>query len=305
MAAGLRMDTKVPEKLHVDAFELRFADIADVPLSQLQALSMSVGWPHRSQDWQHLRDVGRGFVALDEIGRVSGSTMWFPHEESFATFGMLITAPRLQTNGTAEWLVKRMLEECHHERIRLNATRAARRMCATFGFMPKQTVFQCQGEILSVPQAGDIRPGLDLRRLERSDLDAVAALDEPAFGTLRYQHLKRLFESSICYGLYDGGRLMAYSMRRRFGRGHVVGPVVAYCEEDAIAVVHPHVVAHVGSFLRLDTHFGAGLFASFIQQSGMSVFDTVTTMVSSERASYGAPNTGSPIVFALASQSFG
>lgn len=304
MAAGSRKETRVPEKLHVDAFELSLADIRDIAPSQLQALSMSVGWPHRSQDWQHLLDVGHGFVALDEIGRISGSTMWFPHEGNFATFGMLITAPRLQTNGTAEWLAKRMLEECRPDRMRLNATRAARRMCATFGFIPKQTVFQCQGEIQSVPE-GDIRPGLDLRRLDRSDLDVIAALDEPAFGTRRYRHLKRLFESSICYGLYDGGKLMAYSMRRRFGRNHVVGPVVAYCEEDAIAVVRPHVAAHVGSFLRLDTHFGVGIFANFIQQSGMAVFDTVTTMVSSESASYGGSDTGSPIVFALASQSFG
>ncbi|MDL2405778.1 GNAT family N-acetyltransferase [Rhizobium calliandrae] len=299
------MDTKIPEKLHVDAFEMRFADIADVDLSQLQALSMSVGWPHRSQDWQHLRDVGRGFVALDEIGRVSGSTMWFPHGETFATFGMLITAPRLQTNGTAKWLVKRMLAECHHERFRLNATRAARRMCAALGFTPQQTVFQCQGEVVSVPQVGPLKRGLQLRRLERGDLDAIVALDEPAFGTSRYRHLLRLFESSVCYGLYDGHRLMAYSMRRRFGRGYVVGPVVAYYEEDAIAVIQPHVVAHIGSFLRLDTHFDTGPFANFVQQSGMSIFDTVTTMVSCEAAAYGSPSNGSPIVFALASQSFG
>ncbi|AYG62623.1 GNAT family N-acetyltransferase [Rhizobium jaguaris] len=299
------MDTKVPEKLHVDAFEMRFADIADVDLSQLQALSMSVGWPHRSQDWRHLRDVGRGFVALDEIGRVSGSTMWFPHEKSFATFGMLITAPRLQTNGTAKWLIKRMLAECRQERFRLNATRAARRMCAALGFTAQQTVFQCQGEIVSVPQVGGPKRGLHLRRLDRGDLEAIVTLDEPAFGTPRYRHLLRLFESSICYGLYDGNRLMAYSMRRRFGRGHVVGPVVAYCEEDAVAVVQPHVAAHVGSFLRLDTHFDTGPFANFVQQSGMSIFDTVTTMVSCEAAAYGSPGTGSPIVFALASQSFG
>ncbi|ENN88459.1 hypothetical protein RHSP_82615 [Rhizobium freirei PRF 81] len=299
------MDTKIPERLNVDAFEMRFADIADVDLSQLQALSMSVGWPHRSQDWQHLRDVGRGFVALDEIGRVSGSTMWFPHGESFATFGMLITSPRLQTNGTAKWLVRRMLTECHQERLRLNATRAARRMCATLGFKPQQSVFQCQGEIVSVPEPSSLKSSLHLRRLERGDIDAVACLDEPAFGTLRHRHLVRLFESSICYGLYDGHKLIAYSMRRRFGRGHVIGPVVAYRAEDAIAVVQPHVAAHVGSFLRLDTHFDTGPFASFVQQSGMSVFDTVTTMVSSEAAAYGRADNRAPLVFALASQSFG
>jgi GNAT superfamily N-acetyltransferase len=299
------MNTKIPQTLHVDAFEMRTADIADVELSQLQALSISVGWPHRAPDWQHARDVGHGFVALDEIGRISASTMWFPHGYQFATFGMLITAPRLQANGAARWLMERVLADCSGRHIRLNSTREARRLYVSFGFRPQRTIFQCQGEAVAPPETAAIADGLTLRRLDRADIEAVIALDTPAFGAERRVHLIRLLESSICYGLYDGDRLLAYSMRRRFGRGHVIGPVVASCDADAIAVTRPHIVAHVGSFLRIDLRFEAGDFANFVQQSGMSVYDTVKTMVTSEAASYGESDGGRPIVYGLASQSFG
>ena len=43
----------------------------------------------------------------------------------------------------------------------------------------------------------------------------------------------------------------------------------------------------------------------FVQQSGMSVYDTVKTMVTSEVAGYGEGDDGSPTVYGLASQSFG
>uniref|UniRef100_UPI003100EFA3 hypothetical protein n=1 Tax=Neorhizobium sp. EC2-8 TaxID=3129230 RepID=UPI003100EFA3 len=161
------------------------------------------------------------------------------------------------------------------------------------------------GEAIAPSKPLTIVEGQTLRRLDRSDLDAVVVLDSPAFGTDRRRHLVRLFESSICYGLYEGERLLAYSMRRRFGRGHVVGPIVASCDEDAIAVTHPHVKAHAGTFLRIDTHFGSGPFANFVHQSGMAAYDTVTTMVTSDKANYGASGPGKHVVYALASQSFG
>ena len=45
---------------------------------------------------------------------------------------------------------------------------------------------------------------------------------------------------------------------RRFGRGQVVGPVLASCDEDAIAVVAPHLAAQEGHFVGLDTHEPTG-----------------------------------------------
>jgi len=299
------MDAKVPETLHVDAFQMRFANVADVDLEKLHALSMAVGWPHRAEDWQYLRDLGHGFVALDEIDRVMGSTMWFPHGERFATVGMLITSPRLQTNGTAKWLMQRVLAECPGMSFRLNATRAARRLYRSLDFVVQQTVFQCQGDAVIPAEGAEPAAGQVLRRLERSDLDAVIALDAPAFAVPRPLHLARLFEDSVCYGLYQGERLNAYSMSRSFGRGHVVGPIVASCDEDAIAVAHPHFVAHAGGFLRLDTHFETGAFAGFVQQCGLRIFDTVTTMTLGEGPGYSALGDDRPVAFGLASQTMG
>lgn len=299
------MDTKVPETLHVDAFQMRFTNIADVDLEKLHTLSMAVGWPHRAEDWQYLRDIGNGFVALDEIGRVMGSAMWFPHGEHFATLGMTITSPRLQTNGTAQWLLQRVLAECPGMTFRLNATRAARRLCRTLGFVVQQTVFQCQGDAVMPVEAAEPVAGQVLRRLERSDMEAVIALDTPAFAVPRPLHLARLFETSVCYGLYRGKQLRAYSMCRGFGRGHVVGPIVATCEDDAIAATRPHVAAHAGGFLRIDTHFETGAFAGFVQQCGLPIFDTVTTMTLGEGVGYSVLGDDRPVAFGLASQSMG
>lgn len=299
------MDLKVPETLHVDAFQMRFADVSDVDLELLHALSMAVGWPHRAEDWQYLREIGHGFVALDEIGRVMGSTMWFPHGAHFATLGMLITSPRLQTNGTAKWLMQRVLAECPGMRFRLNATRAARRLYRSLDFVAQQTVFQCQGEARTPPGPDDLPAGHEIRPLRASDLDAVIAFDAPGFAVPRPVHLARLFESSLCYGLYRGDELRAYSMSRAFGRGHVLGPIAAFSAEDAIVVARPHVAAHAGRFLRIDTHFEAGPFASFVQECGLPVYDTVTTMTLGDGVAYGAADQSCPALFALASQSMG
>ncbi|WP_345799310.1 GNAT family N-acetyltransferase [Mycoplana sp. MJR14] len=299
------MDSELPGTLSVDNFEMRFADIASIELSQLQALSISVEWPHRAADWQYLLDIGKGYVARDEIGRIGASAMWFPHGEGFATFGMLITLPRLQANGTAKWLMNRIMADCGHDCIRLNSTREARRLYASLGFLPKGKVYQCQGTVMAAVELPPLARDLVLRRLDRADLDAVVALDAPAFGAARRLHLARLFDSSICYGLYQGQQLRAFSMLRRFGRGHVVGPVVAARDEDAIRVTQPHVAAHVGRFLRIDTHFETGAFAAFVQQCGLGVYNTVRTMVTREDASYGTGQDGEAVVYALASQSLG
>ncbi|EHS49715.1 GCN5-related N-acetyltransferase [Rhizobium sp. PDO1-076] len=299
------MDLKIPDTLHVDAYQMRFANVADVDLERLHALSIAVGWPHRAEDWQYLRELGHGFVALDDIDRVMGSAMWFPHGEHFATLGMLITSPRLQTNGTAKWLMQRVLAECPGMGLRLNATRAARRLYRSLDFVAQQTVFQCQGEARKPLDATDLPAGHEIRQLRPSDLDAVIAFDAPGFAFPRPVHLAKLFESSLCYGLYRGEELRAFSMSRAFGRGYVLGPIAALSPEDAIVVARPHVDAHAGHFLRIDTHVEAGPFASFVQQCGLPVFDTVTTMTLGEGVDYGTVGDEKGALYALASQSMG
>ncbi len=164
-------------------------------------------------------------------------------------------------------------------------------------------MFQCQGDARRSDQPA---VGQSARRLAAADLAAVTALDAKAFGTARTGLIERLFAQSVGYGLDRDGELVAFALCRPFGRGHVVGPVVAGLDEDAITVVRPHVDAHDGRFLRLDTHLDDGVFPLFVARSGLRIHDTVLTM------SLGAPladpatrGLDRPVTFALATQALG
>jgi hypothetical protein len=300
------MDSSISGSLAIDAFDVRLSDIDTVNIDQLHALSIGVGWPHRAEDWQFLRNVGRGIAASDEIGRVLGSAMWFPHGSGFATVGMVITSPRLQSLGAGELLMRRVLQGQEGREIRLNATRAARRLYLSLDFHPGKTVFQCQGEARRFQGTAGNPRGAELRRLHQADLAAIARLDAKAFGVSRRVLLAALFREAVGFGLFRNGELRGFALCRRFGRGHVIGPVAASCDEDAIAVVAPHIAMHQGRFLRLDTHLREGAFGAFLSQSGLPVFDTVLTMslrrhVPERKSRSG----GRPVTYALASHALG
>ena len=299
------MDSRSTDSKIVDSFEMRLAGVRDIPVEHLHALSMSVGWPHRAEDWRFLLDCGDGFVALDEIGRPIGSAMWFPYGENSATIGMVITSPRLQSNGTGSWLMQHVLDRCVARDIRLSATRAARRLYLSLGFQPGRKVYQCQG-VVNTPSHGPALDGAQFRELHPDDLAAVAELDARAFGVRRDEMLARLYAHSTGYGLFRNGRLAAFAFCRPFGRGHVVGPVVASTDADAITAVRPHVVDHAGRFLRIDTRSENGLFPAFLSQAGLPIYDTVLSMsLQRGTADPHVPNSMEPAVYALASQALG
>ncbi|TYC69002.1 GNAT family N-acetyltransferase [Stappia sp. BW2] len=294
------------KKNQIDAFSMHIADVQDADLDQLHALSISVGWPHRGEDWQFLREVGEGVVTNDEIGRIMGSAMWYRQAESLATIGMVITSPRLQTQGTGLWLMEYALNELEGCNLRLNATRAAQRLYHSLGFTPEKTVFQCQGVVKDGAGAACDAPQGDLRVLTKDDLPAITALDGAAFGVERAGLIDKLLAQSVGYGLYRDGVLTAFALCRRFGRGHVVGPIVASNDADAIDVLSPHIKEHEGRFLRLDTHFESGDFAHLVTGSGMSVFDTVLTMSLGERLrKFGTDVVEGPVTYSLVSQTLG
>ncbi|TPI58201.1 GNAT family N-acetyltransferase [Mesorhizobium sp. B3-1-7] len=300
------MELKPSESLKIDAFSMRIGDIEGIELDRLHAHSLSVGWPHRAEDWQFLRESGQGFVALDEIGRVLGSAMWFAHGADFATVGMVITSPRLQTLGAGQWLMKLVFEKVAGRDLRLNATRAARRLYLSLDFQPEQTVYQCQG-IARTEAIGRLTEARgDVRILRAKDVPAAIELDAAGFGVRRATLIEKLFAHSTGYGLFSGDKLKAFALCRPFGRGLVVGPVVAGNDADAVAVVQPHVADHSGSFLRIDTRMDNGEFAAFLSHAGMPVFDTVLTMSMGKRlADFADGGSDMAKTYALASQTLG
>jgi len=293
--------------LRLDSFEVRLTDIAEVPLNDLQALSMGVGWPHRPNDWRALLELGEGVVALDEIGRVVGSSMWFPMGEGFATIGMVITSPRLQALGAGRTMMDVGLAALKGRELGLNATRQAKQLYRSIGFIPERISMQYQGQVRA-PVLEPLARGETLRALSWADMDALAALDADAFGVDRCPVLHLLMAQGEGLALEREGRIVAYAFLRCFGRGSVIGPVVAETDADAIAVTGPHLVNLAGTFGRVDTRRESGAFPAFLMDAGLGIYDTVTTMSLGRPWADGLGRTRSspgPHIYGLMAQAIG
>jgi hypothetical protein len=111
-----------------------------------------------------------------------------------------------------------------------------------------------------------------------ADEAAVRALDAAALTAERQAVLDELLAVSDGTVVERDGEVAGFALCRRFGRGHVVGPVIAASEEDALALVAPHVAAHAGRFLRLDTREPEARFRAYLEACGLSLFDMDTSM---------------------------
>lgn len=278
-------------------FELLAQDIADVDVKLLHALSLAVGWSYRPKDWDLLRRAGSGLVAVDGIGRVFGSAMWFPHGDDFATIGLVITTPRIQAQGGGRWLMDQIFEQCGNRSLALNATRAADRLYASLGFTKEAVVYMRQG---TVPPTLPATPALDgeLIALSGDDIGQIADVDMRAFGSDRRKVLTLLAQDASICALRRGGEIVGYSLRREFGRGQLVGPLVARNDQDAIHLAAVHLKNLTGQFARIDTRERDGIFVEFLQRSGLDVADTVTTMSKGRR--FLNPKDREPRVYGLA-----
>lgn len=261
-----------PTKL-LESYELAVSpmELADVP--KLHELSIGVGWPHRPEDWALVIGLGHGIVARDEIGRVVGSAMWFPLGAEHVAIGMVITSPRLQEHGAGRWLMGHIFDQVGARGKVLNATRAAYRLYISLGFMPLSPSYQHNGVVTGLAA----NPG-GTRLLQDADRPAIHALDSAAMGVARPDVVERLLAQSDGRVIERDGQVSGFALCRKFGRGHVVGPVVAETDADAIALVAPFVAAMQGQFLRLDTRQPEGPFREFLVACGIRHYDTVTRM---------------------------
>jgi GNAT superfamily N-acetyltransferase len=270
------------KSVRLKSFELAARDINDVDVELLHALSISVRWPHRPKDWDVLRRAGHGIVAVDGIGRVFGSAMWFPHGDDFATIGLVITTPRIQAQGGGRWLMDQVLEQCGNRNLALNATHAAYPLYVSLGFTSEAIVYMRQGE---VPQTLPAMPALngELHALSSDRLNEITALDTRALGINRERLLALLAADASISTLSRGGEIVGYSMCREFGRGFVIGPTVALNDQDAVHLTAVHLKKLAGRFVRVDTRERDGVYAEFLQHSGLGIGETVTTMSKGRR----------------------
>ncbi len=266
----------------------------------LHELTVSVLWPHRDTDLDFFIGLGQGYLAVDEIGRPMGSAMYFEYGADFAMLGMMTTAPRLQELGTGSWLLGKILRDCAGRDLRLSATRAGYHLYESFGFVPHCKIAQHQG----VARAFAGGAGA-VRALTPDDYPALIALDAQAFGAPRDALMTALFALSAGVVLEQGGAISGFALCRPFGRGHVVGPVVAASEADARALIAPFSRTHAGGFLRVDTPEPSAEFSAFLEACGLAHYATVTEMNLGSAQNASRRGTKEALLWALAAQSVG
>jgi hypothetical protein len=181
--------------------------------------------------------------------------------------------------------------------ITLNSTAEGLALYARRGFVPIGVIHQHHG----IPRERHEAPGpCFVRAMAASDLAAIVGLDHEATGWTRSEMLNRLIEVGDGYVLLRDGIARGYAISRLFGRGHVIGPVVAESLADARALIGA-ALAPLGSvFVRIDTATTSQL-GEWLEGIGLQQVGDATTMVRGKQM----PSTGPARVFALANQSFG
>jgi GNAT superfamily N-acetyltransferase len=290
------VDSQHPTALHTIALR------AD-HLPAATGLSSALGWPYRLEDWRFAYALGSGF-AVEADGKLVATALWWPQGETHACLGMIIVSPELQGRGIGRLLMDRLLQATEGRTLMLNSTQQGLKLYSQLGFEAHGRVYQHQA-VFETPMpdrhhAGDARPML------ATDEQQVRALDAQATGLDRRALLDALFSVATVTVLDRGQGPCAYACARPFGRGVVIGPVVASgpsSAADAKALISRIAGTFQHQFLRLDVTEESGL-SPWLSTMGLPCVDQAVPMT---RGPVADPSTSaaSARLFALSNQSFG
>jgi ribosomal protein S18 acetylase RimI-like enzyme len=259
------------------------------------ALSQQAKWPHRPEDWALNQSVSQGLVAIDQ-DRVVGTALATPMGE-VATINMIIVDPSMRGRGLGRALLEAAMAAAAGREMRLVATTDGLPLYQKLGFVTTGRIVQHQGIARPEKIATSERAELAQVPVTASDdLDAALAMDAAASGLSR---------GALLSGLCQTGTLLraegGFALIRHFGRGELVGPIVARDRPVARALIAAAADRCAGRFLRVDLVAEHGL-SDFVESLGLACIGEGTCMSCNPRALLPA----SPFTtFALLSQALG
>ena len=226
-------------------------------------LSRMAGWPHRPEDWQLALALSEGFVAIGGSGEVVGTILLTAYERDCATVNMVIVDHALRGRGLGRRLMDAALELAGDLPLRLVATEEGLPLYEKLGFRASGTILQHQGVVV------DVAPPHATEDATAADMSSIAALDRMAFGADRGELIGRLAAVGAFAVIRRGGHVAGFAAMRGFGRGEVVGPVVAADLADAKTLISHFMSRRGGGFLRVDTSADTGL-APWLAGTGLA-----------------------------------
>lgn len=267
-------------------------------LEAAHGLSAAVHWPHRPTDWQAAFQLGSGIVA-ERDGEIVGTALSWNWGATHATLGLVIVDPRCQGRRIGIRMMQVLLARLEGRTVLLHATAEGRGLYERLGFVRTGEVRQHQGIAQSAPLVA-LDEGRRLRPSGHKDVFSLIQLDAQARGMPREALITELLAASDTVVLDQDGTACGFAMLRRFGRGLIIGPVVAPDAEGARALIAHLVGLSAGKFVRIDIDFDTGL-AEWLESLGLLRVDAPTEMI---RGQVPAPVAGVRR-YALATQALG
>lgn len=228
------------------------------------ALSQAEGWPHRAEDWALNLSISQGVAAV-AWGRVVGTALCSLHGP-VATLNMIIVDAAMRGRGLGRQMMQRAMALAGEREMRLVATEEGKPLYRKLGFQDYAQIIQLQGI------AAAARPE---RAVDAGPVDTatMAEMDKAASGMERAALLAQIAANGVTLHT-EGG----FALLRAFGRGHVLGPVVARDAIAARSLIAAGAARMAAQFLRVDVFESRGL-APFIETLGLSRMLGGTAMV--------------------------
>lgn len=257
-------------------------------------LSRAAAWPHRYEDWQMSLALSQGIAALDDDGAVVGTVMLTPFRGDAAAINMVIVDEAMRGRGLGRRLMEAALDLAGTRPLRLVATREGLPLYEKLGFRETGIIAQHQGVVKKVAAPAGIRPATP------ADIPAIVDLDRAASGADREGLIAYLVNVGGFAVLARAGRISGFAATRAFGRGEVIGPVVAEDAADARDLIAHALATREGAFVRIDIGPESGL-ADWLAGHGLTHAGGGVAM---QRPIMSFP--AAPVrAFALASQAYG
>lgn len=278
-----------------DAYVYRMATAADMPAAH--ALSVHLKWPHRDADWAMVQRTSEGFVAEHE-GQLVG-VAFACHQGAYSSIGLVIVSDQHRSKGIGRRLMNLCLDAAAPRTPILNATESGAPLYVSMGFVEYARIQQHQG----VPQTPPIfaTAGAVCREVTQDEYPQVIELANAGSGLDRTAVLNDLLPMTECVvGVEVPGQLKGCALLRRFGRGYLIGPVVAQNLEQAQQMITHLLDLIPDAFVRFDILADCGL-VEWLESLGLPCVDRAPRMVQGE-----PPRSRDGIVqFAMVTQAIG
>ncbi|KPH07447.1 N-acetyltransferase (plasmid) [Rhizobium acidisoli] len=273
--------------------QIDFAAFGSEHLGAALTLSRQAGWPHRPEDWEMAHALSEGVVAI-EGDRVVGTVLVTPYKQDCATINMVIVDEAMRGRGLGRKLMQAAMELAGDRPLRLVATADGLPLYEKLGFRQTGRILQHQGI------AAECDAPTATSAAATTDFSAITELDRQALGANRADLIAYLAKVGELAVLRRNGRVAGFAVLRSFGRGEVIGPVIAGNVEDAKALVTHFIALRPGVFLRVDTTAAAGLSDWLAEQGFAHVGGGIAMMKPTIPAADSVAT-----IFALASQALG